>query len=73
MGIVVTDPTGFAVDWDWQCGLTVWELDGRGWESQFTRKLLEHQLPARPASEGRARRAARQWWRRQGKSQARGR
>ena len=29
MTIVRSDPAGFAVDWDWQRGLTVWLLTGR--------------------------------------------
>jgi hypothetical protein len=73
MTVVLADPAGFAVDWDWQRGLTVWELGGQRWESRFAHKLLGHQLPARPASESRARRAARHWWRAQGHSQALGR
>ena len=73
MSVVLVDPAGFAVDWDWQRGLTVWALGGQRWESRFAHKVLEHQLPARPASESRARRAARHWWRTQGCSQAFGR
>lgn len=70
MSVVLADPAGFAVDWDWQCGLTVWALEGRRPESHFARKVLRHQLPARPASESQARRAARRWWRAQGHAQA---
>lgn len=73
MSVVMTDPAGFAVDWDWQDGLTVWALGGRHYESHFAHKILGHRLPARPASERRARRAARQWWRDQGHAQALGR
>jgi hypothetical protein len=29
MTMVWGDPAGFAVDWDWQRGLTVWELAGQ--------------------------------------------
>ena len=46
MTIVRSDPAGFAVDWDWQRGLTVWLLAGRRSEPRFDRKLLEHELPA---------------------------
>ncbi len=59
MSVVLADPAGFAVDWDWQCGLTVWALGGRRYGSYFARKVLEHQLPAWPAGEGQARRTAR--------------
>jgi hypothetical protein len=64
------DPARFAVDWDWQRGLTVRELAGRGPEPRFDRKMLEHELPARPAGERQARAAARRWWRTQGHAQA---
>jgi hypothetical protein len=40
------DPAGFAVDWDWQRGLTVWELAGRRSEPRFDRRLLNRELPA---------------------------
>jgi hypothetical protein len=55
---------------DWQRGLTVWALAGRHPEPRFDRKVLEHELPARPAGERRARTAARRWWRAQGHGQA---
>ena len=70
MTMVWGDPAGFAVDWDWQRGLTVWELAGRRSEPRFDRKVLEHELPARPAGERQARAAARRWWRTQGHAQA---
>jgi hypothetical protein len=70
MSVVVADPAGFAVDWNWQQGLTVWALAGPRSESRFDHKVLEHQLPALPAGESRARRAARHWWRAQGRSRA---
>ena len=73
MCVVLADPAGFAVDWDWRCGLTVWALGGRRDESHFAQQVLEHRLPAGPASEGQARRAARRWWRVQGHAQALGR
>ncbi len=73
MSVVLADPAGFAVDWDWRCGLTVWSLEGRRHESHFAHKVLEYRLPARPPTEGRARRAARHWWRAQGHAQALGR
>ena len=37
MTMVWGDPAGFAVDWDWQRGLTVWELAGRRGEPRFDR------------------------------------
>ena len=64
------DPAGFAVDRDWQQGLTVWALARRCSEPRFDRKLLEHELPGRPASERQAQAAARHWWRRQGRAGA---
>lgn len=70
MTIVRSDPAGFAVDWDWQRGLTVWILAGRRSEPRFDRKLLQHELPDRPASERRAQTAARRWWRAQGRAEA---
>jgi hypothetical protein len=70
MTMVWGDPAGFAVDWDWQRGLTVRELAGRRPEPRFDRKVLEHELPARPAGERQARAAARRWWRTQGHAQA---
>lgn len=70
MTMVWGDPAGFAVDWDWQRGLTVWALAGRRFESRFDRKLLEHDLPARPAGEWRAQAAARRWWRERGRAEA---
>ena len=63
MSVVLADPAGFAVDWDWQCGLTVWALGGQRPKSYFARKVLGHQLPVRPASESRARRTACRRWR----------
>lgn len=73
MTMVWGDPAGFAVDWDWARGLTVWALTGPRYESGFHRKVLEHELSARPASERQARAAAGRWWRTQGRSQAVGR
>lgn len=70
MTMVWSDPAGFAVDWDWQRSLTVWELAGRRYASRFDRKVLEHELPARPAGERQARAVARGWWRTQGQAQA---
>jgi hypothetical protein len=70
MTMVWGDPAGFAVDWDWQRGLTVRELAGRRSEPRFDRKVLEHELPARPAGERQARAAARRWWQTQGHAQA---
>ncbi len=70
MTMVWGDPAGFAVDWDWQRGLTVWELAGRRSEPWSDRSVLEHELPARPASERRARAEARRWWRTQGRAEA---
>jgi hypothetical protein len=49
MTTVWSDPVGFAVDWDWQRGLTVWALAGRRSEPRFDGKVLEHELPVRPA------------------------
>jgi hypothetical protein len=71
VSVVLADPEGFAVDWDWQRGLTVWAVAGPRSGSRFGTRVLDHQLPARPASEGRARRAARRWWWAQGRAQAR--
>jgi hypothetical protein len=70
MTMVWGDPAGFAVDWDWQRGLTVWELAGQRSEPRFDRKVLEHELPARPAGERQARAAARRWWQTHGHAQA---
>ncbi|MGH3226295.1 MAG: hypothetical protein ACRDPY_47745 [Streptosporangiaceae bacterium] len=67
---VHADPAGFAVDWDWQRGLTVWALAGRRFEPRFDRKVLEHELPAWPVSERRAQVAARRWWRTRGRAEA---
>lgn len=50
MTMVCGDPAAFAVDWDWQRGLTVWELAGRRSEPRFDRKALEHERPARRAA-----------------------
>jgi hypothetical protein len=72
MTTVWSDPAGFAVDWDWQRGLTVWSLAGRRFEPQFDGKVLEHELPARPAGERQAQAAARHWWRTQGRAESLG-
>ncbi len=69
MSVVLTDPDGFAIDWDWQRCLTVWAVRG----DRFGDKITEHQLGTRPGSEFRAGRAARRWWRGRGRSQALGR
>ena len=69
MTLVLTDPAGFAVDWNWQSHLTVWTLTGRHYEPQFDAKVLEHDLPERPASQRQAQSAARRWWRAQGKTE----
>ncbi|MGH3284861.1 MAG: hypothetical protein ACRDPD_09300 [Streptosporangiaceae bacterium] len=69
---VHADPAGFAVDWDWQRGLTVWALAGRRFEPRFDRKVLEHELPTRAVSERRAQAAARRWWRTRGRAEALG-
>jgi hypothetical protein len=70
MTVVLTDPTGFAVDWNWQRHLTVWTLTGRHYEPQFDLKVLEHDLPESPADQRRAHAAARRWWRAQGRTEA---
>jgi hypothetical protein len=70
MTMVMGDPAGFAVDWDWQRGLVVWTLAGRPSEARFESKVLEHELTARPAGERRAQAAARRWWRTQGRAEA---
>ena len=70
MTTVWGDPAGFAVDWDWQRGLTVWALAGRRSEPRFDRKVFEHELPARPTGGRQARAAARRWWRTQGHAEA---
>lgn len=70
MTMVWGDPAGFAVDWDWRRGLTVWELAGRRSEPRFDRKLFEHELPDRPASQRQAQAAAHRWWRTQGRAKA---
>lgn len=70
MSQVLADQAGFAVDWDWHRGLTVWTLAGSRYESRFAAKVIEHQLPDRPPTERRARRAAHRWWRAEGRSRA---
>lgn len=70
MSLVLADQAGFAVDWDWRRGLTVWTLAGPRYECRFAAKVIEYQLPARPPAERRARRAARRWWRAEGRVQA---
>ncbi len=42
MTMVWGDLAGFAVDWDWQRGLTVWALAGRRCEPRSDRKVLGH-------------------------------
>ncbi len=73
MAMVWADPAGFAVDWDWQRGLTVWTLSGPRFTSRFERRVLEHELAARPGGTRRARTAAGRWWRVQGRAEALGR
>lgn len=70
MTMVMGDPAGFAVDWDWQRGLVVWTLGGRPSEARFESKVLEHELTARPAGERQAQAAARRWWRTRGRAEA---
>jgi hypothetical protein len=70
MTVVLADPAGFAVDWNWQRHLTVWALAGRRYEPQFDSKALQHELPVRPIGERQAHAAARRWWRTQGRNQA---
>lgn len=67
MTTVLGDPAGtFAVDWDWRRGLTVWTLAGRRSEPQYREKVLEYELPARPAGEREAQAVARRWWKKEG-------
>ena len=70
MTVVLADPRGFAVDWNWQRHLTVWALAGRSYEPQLDSKVLEHELSVQPTSERQAHAAARSWWRDQGRTQA---
>ena len=70
MTVVLADPAGFAVDWNWQRHLTVWALVGRAYEPQFDSKVLEHELPVQPTSEQQAHATARSWWRAQGRTEA---
>jgi hypothetical protein len=69
MSVVLSDPAGFAVDWNWQKHLTVWTLGGRHYEPRFESKVLEHDLPDRPASQRAATAAARRWWKAQGRAE----
>jgi hypothetical protein len=69
MTVVLADPAGFVVDWNWQRHLTVWPLTGRHYEPRFDSKVLEHDLPDQPASQRQAHAAARRWWRAQGRTQ----
>ena len=69
MTLVLADPAGFVVDWNWQRHLTVWTLTGRHYEPQFDTKVLEHDLPDQPARQPQARAAARRWWGAQGRTQ----
>ena len=69
MTVVLADPAGFAVDWNWQRHLTVWTLTGRPDEPQFDSKVIEHELPDRPTSRRQAHAAAHHWWRAQGRTQ----
>lgn len=66
MSVVLADVGGFAVNWDWQRGLTVWTVRG----PRFDLRITEHHLAARPSSESRARRAALRRWRVQALSRA---
>lgn len=59
----------FAVDWDWRRCLTVWTLTGRHFEARYGEKVLEHELPSRPAGEREAELEARRWWRSEGRSE----
>lgn len=63
---LITDPTGFAVDWDWRCGLTVWSERGAWFDSP----IAEHELATRPRTERQALRAAKRWWSAEGREQA---
>jgi hypothetical protein len=47
ISVVLADPGGFAIDWDWQRRLTVWTIR----EDRFGDKITEHQLETRPGSE----------------------
>lgn len=69
MSVVLADPAGFAVDWNWQRHLTVWTLTGRPYEPQFDSKVIEHEMPDRPTSQRQAHAAAHRWWRAQGRAQ----
>ena len=70
MTVLLADPVGLAVDWDWQRHLTVWATAGRLHEPHFDSKVLEHELPERPASARQAHAAAGRWWRTEGRTQA---
>lgn len=71
MTTVLGDPDErYAVDWDWHRRLTVWTLTGRHFEARYEDKVLEHELPARPAGEREAQAAARRWWQAQGRAEA---
>ena len=69
MTLVLADPAGFVVDWNWQRHLTVWTLTGRHYEPQFDTKALEHDLPDQPARLRQAHAAVRRWWGAQGRTQ----
>lgn len=59
----------FAVDWDWGRHFTVWTLTGRPAESKYAERVLDRELPERPAGEQRAASEARRWWQAQGRSE----
>jgi hypothetical protein len=59
---------GFAVDWDWATGLTVWSVIGDRAGVRLATGALTH----RPTSERAAVRAARRWWLAEGKNLAAG-
>jgi hypothetical protein len=70
MTVVLSDPVGFAVDWNWQRHLTVWSLAGRHYEPYFDHIVAQHELPEKPVGQRQAHAAARRWWREQGRTEA---
>lgn len=63
--MIVHSEPGYAIDWDWSSGLTVWSHDA----DRLEQILGTHRLDHVPKGETQAAHAAERWWHREGRAE----
>jgi len=63
--VIVHSEPGYAIDWDWSTGLTVWSTG----VDRFEQVLGTHRLEHVPKGGAQAARAAERWWQQEGRAE----